>query len=123
MSIPECDVCSKDSPDLCCLTCDPKGIPYHTSCWNSERQHRSGRNQRYQTHLSIPITSLGRLRYLNEPNKQTSIAESRLQADDLNSFIEFDMRSKRLRFGHRAFPLLRHRRDHHGAQYPSFVSF
>ena len=41
-SIPECDVCGLPGPDVCCLTCDPKGVPYHgrKECWEEERQHR-----------------------------------------------------------------------------------
>jgi hypothetical protein len=100
-----------------------RGVPYHTQCWDVERLHKSRPNQHYQTHSSIAITGLGRLRYLNEPNKQTSIDQSKLQADDLNCFIKFDIQSDHLRFGHRAFPLLHHNSDQNGMRYPSLVSF
>jgi hypothetical protein len=41
---------------------------------------------------------------------QTSIEYSKLQEDDQNCFIEFDVQSQRFQFGHRAFPLIHHER-------------
>ena len=118
-----CDVCLKDSPELCCVTCDPEGVPYHEDCWVTERLHKPRPDQSYQTHQSIPISSLGRLRYLNEPNKQTSIEDLRLHEDDWNCFIKYGIKSGQFRFGDRACPFLRHESDNDLVQYPSFVSF
>ena len=74
-----------------------------------------------QTHRSTPIEWLNRLHYLNEPNSQTDIEKSRINEDDLNCFIKYD--NNRLQFSRRAFPILRHKWDEDGSQYPSFVSF
>ena len=74
----------------------------------------------YQIHGQAPITSLVRLHYLNEPNKQTSIPHSKFKEDKSNCFIEF---KELFRFGDRAFPLLRGGSDRSKIQYPSFVSF
>jgi hypothetical protein len=66
-------------------------------------------NQGATIHESSPIAWLNRLRYINEPNMQTSIEYKKLQEDDENCFIEFDVQFQRSQYGRRARPLLRHK--------------
>jgi len=114
-----CDVCHEEGPELCCFMCNA-GSPYHIKCWEKERFHRPGSKT---VHEKSPIAWLNRLGYINEPNMQTSVDDSRLQQDDENCFIEFDVRSESFQFGRRARPLLRHNDSLDDSQYPSFVSF
>ena len=81
--------------------------------------HTEEPGQQYQIHRPAPIASLVRLRYINEPNKQASIPDSKFKEDKSNCFIEF---KEQFRFGDRAYPLLRGTSGSE-VQYPSFVSF
>jgi hypothetical protein len=69
------------------------------------------------------IKDLQRLQYINEPNTQTAIDKDTFANDNANCFIEFNVDSQKFQFGQRALPLLRHKWDQAGPQYPSFISF
>jgi hypothetical protein len=112
----------KDGAELCCTKCDPDGLPYHEECWQEEELHVPSLPA---AHRKSPISYIGRIRDLNEPNKWKAIEDDMFKQDLSNIFIEFDVDSHKFQFGHRAFPLLRNKRDEgtNRAQYPSFVSF
>ena len=83
--------------------------------------HRENRREQgFRIHYRDPITSLVRLRYLNEPNTQSSISDKTFEEDKLNCFIEY---KNQFKFGVRASSLLPRDSDHPRAQYPSFISF